>query len=312
MAYFFSGDGPEEVAYKGKAKGAFTLESAKQAPHLGAIDHGMDERFAPRGVGQDAAAPENAPARPTFGKGSAVGAAVRGGNEAAAALSHAGADDDRWSRRGSIAQSEADPEDYVRPQFGRGGGPKLAAAEGAGGTAAAFSYDGHETERFAHREAASAAPPTPSDGLSRPMYGRGSTQGAANRGGSQAAEAFGGMDDERFARNHQPGASQAALERPQFARNSGVKDDASGMHGIFGESASAPEPVAAQPTPGAASRPWGTHEEQAPAAHAVPTPRGEIASANHDHGAHVTATMDSMAGAKANQAKHRGGSSIFG
>lgn len=316
MAYFFSGDAPEEVAYKGKATGAFSQSDAPQAPHLGAVDHGEHERFAPRGVGQQQAAAEyEAPVRPTFGKGSAGGAAVRGGNEAASALSHVGADEGRFERRGSIAQSEANSDDYVRPQFGRANQAKLTAAEGAGGTAAAFSHDGADEGRFTHRDApaASSAPPTPSDGLARPMYGRGSTQGAANRGGSQAAEAFGGMDDERFARNHKPGSTTAELQRPQFARNTGPKDDASGMHGIFGEAAPAPEPAFAQASsPGAASRPWGTHEELAPLAHAVPTPRGEIASANHDHGSHITASMDAISGAQANKMKATTGNSIFG
>ena len=257
MAYFLSDDGPEEQSFRGKAKGGFAMPTGGQAPHLGAIDYGETERFA------KAAAAPVAYARPTFGKGSVTGAAVRGGEEAAAAFAHEGADEtDRFMRRGSTASAA----DYVRPTFGRG-----------------------------------------------------STQGAQARRGDQAAQVFGhdGADAERFARNHQPGSVQAPLERPQFARKQQIKEESSGMHGIFGETVAASTAPAAQAqaqaSPQAGSCPWGTHEEVSDTVHARPTPRGELAVANHDHGAHITATMDAMAAAHAIKTKNSGaGSNIFG
>jgi hypothetical protein len=367
MAYFLSDDGPAQQGFKGKAKGGFALPTDGQAPHLGAIDYGSEERFGPK---PGSAAPTAADyTRPAFAKGSASGAQVRGGSEAAAAFSHAGADEERFARRGSDASSAAD---YVRPTFGRGGTAKAVAAEGAGGAAAAFSHDGADVQRFAHRQPEAEAEAEPAalsrptfgrgssigaqarggdqaaaafghDGadvqrfahrqpeaeaeaeaepaaLSRPTFGRGSSIGAQARGGDQAAAAFGhdGADEDRFTRNHKPGSTAAPLARPQFARKQQLKDDSSGMHGIFGESAAtatAPPAAQSQPSPeaGNASRPWGTHEEIPTNAHARPTPRGDIAAANHDHGAHITATMDSMVAAQAIKAKNSGaGSSIFG
>ena len=314
MAYFLSDDGPAQQGFKGKAKGGFALPTDGQAPHLGAIDYGSEERFGPK---PGSAAPTAADyTRPAFAKGSASGAQVRGGSEAAAAFSHAGADEERFARRGSDASSAAD---YVRPTFGRGGTAKAVAAEGAGGAAAAFSHDGADVQRFAHRQPDAEAEPEPA-ALSRPTFGRGSSIGAQARGGDQAAAAFGhdGADEDRFTRNHKPGSTAAPLARPQFARKQQLKDDSSGMHGIFGESAAtatAPPAAQSQPSPeaGNASRPWGTHEEIPTNAHARPTPRGDIAAANHDHGAHITATMDSMVAAQAIKAKNSGaGSSIFG
>lgn len=262
MAYFLSDDGPEEQGFRGKAKGGFAMPMGGQAPHLGAIDYGETERFGPKAGAEEA--PAAAYSRPTFGKGSASGAAIRGGNDAAAAFSHEGADEgDRFARRGSAANAA----DYVRPTFARG-----------------------------------------------------STQGAQARSGDQAASVFGhaGTDDDRFARNHQPGSVTAPLERPQFARKQQIKDDSSGMHGIFGgdaaETSAAPTAQARiQVTPEEGGRPWGTHEEVSTAAHARPTPRGEIAAANHDHDAHISATMDAMAAARAIKSKNSGiSSNIFG
>ena len=256
MAYFLSDDGPEERSVRGKAKGNFSMPTGGRAPHLGAIDYGETDRF-----GAKDGAKENVAAytRPAFGKGSASGAAFRGGNNAAAAFTHEDANEsDRFQRRGSTASVA----DYVRPTFGRG-----------------------------------------------------STQGAQARRGDQAAQVFGhsGADEDRFARNHQPGSVAAPLERPQFARKQQTKEESSGMHGIFGESAaSGNAPAARVQTPAAGSCPWGTHEEVSATVHARPTPRGELAVANHDHGAHISATMDAMAAAQAIKTKNGTGSNIFG
>lgn len=245
---------------RGKAKGGFSMPTSGQAPHLGSIDYGETERFGPKDAAKEAAQSGAAYTRPAFGKGSASGAAVRGGNEAAAAFSHPDTDEtDRFQRRGSTASAA----DYVRPTFGRG-----------------------------------------------------STKAAAVQGGDQAAQVFGhaGADDDRFARNHGPGSVAAPLERPQFARKQ-QKAESSGMHGIFGETAAtAAAPAAqAQKTSPAGGCPWGTHEEVDATVHARPTPRGELAVANHDHGAHITATMDAMAAAQAIKNKNSGaGSNIFG
>ncbi len=260
MAYFLSDDGPEEKVMRGKAKGGFSMPTGGQAPHLGSIDYGATERFGPKDAAKEAAQAAAAYTRPAFGKGSASGAAVRGGNEAAAAFSHPGADEtDRFQRRGSTASAA----DYVRPTFGRG-----------------------------------------------------STNAAQARSGNQAAQVFGhaGADEDRFARNHRPGSVAAPLQRPQFARKQQIKEESSGMHGIFGETTatSTAPPAQAQKTSVASGCPWGTHEEVNATVHARPTPRGELAVANHDHGAHITATMDAMAAAQAIKTKNGGASNIFG